>query len=178
NEVFVDLFVQNLVEYNIVCRRDSAGTVKTSAVERPLRQAALLDFKKKYRAGGTAGGAKLDTGPSEGMASLNRELNPAELNDDQQKFIKNSASQLFNSLQLAGSVRIDFLADSETGELWLNEANTIPGSFAYFLWEAAETPISFLALTSAIVEEGFALSNNRLGETTADAGGANIFARG
>ncbi|MEX0297915.1 MAG: D-alanine--D-alanine ligase, partial [Kordiimonas sp.] len=71
NEVIVEPFVPNLVEYNIACRRDSAGTVQTSAVERPLRQADLLDFKNKYLAGGTAGGAKLDTGPSEGMASLN-----------------------------------------------------------------------------------------------------------
>ncbi len=178
SEVIVEPFVPNLVEYNIACRRNSGGIVQTSAIERPLRNADLLDFKNKYLAGGTAGGAKLDTGPSEGMASLNRELNPDELTGEQRNFIKNSASQLFNSLQLAGSVRIDFLSNSETGELWLNEANTIPGSFAYFLWEAAETPISFLALTGAIIEEGFALSSERLGETTADAGGANIFARG
>tara|TARA_R110002096_G_scaffold350978_1_gene544117 strand:- start:385 stop:1611 length:1227 start_codon:yes stop_codon:yes gene_type:complete len=178
NEVIVEPFVPNLVEYNIACRRDENGVVQTSAIERPLREAELLDFKNKYLAGGSAGGAKMDTGPSEGMASLNRQLNPEELSTKQKTFLENSSSQLFEKLSLAGSVRIDFLSNSETGEIWLNEANTIPGSFAYFLWEAADTPISFLSLTSAIIEEGFNLSGKRLGETTADAGGAQIFAKG
>lgn len=178
NEVIIEPFVANLVEYNVACRRDERGAAQTSAIERPLREAEVLDFKNKYLAGGAPGGAKMDSGPSEGMASLNRELNPTELNAEQINFIRSSASQLFDTLQLAGSVRIDFLADSETGELWLNEANTIPGSFAYFLWEAAEAPVSFLALTSAIIEEGLALSADRLGDTTTDAGGATIFARG
>lgn len=177
NEVIVEPFVPNLVEYNVACRRNLNGSVETSAIERPLREAELLDFKNKYLAGSEAGGAKLDTGPSEGMASLNRQLNPEELSAEQTDFIKSSSKQLFDTLQLAGSVRIDFLCDEKSGELWLNEANTIPGSFAYFLWEAAEEPVSFLSLTSAIIEEGFALSGNRLGETTTDAGGATIFAR-
>lgn len=176
SEVIVEPFVANLVEYNIACRKDESDLIQTSAIERPLREAELLDFKNKYLAGGT-GGAKLDTGPSEGMASLNRQLNPEELSSDQEKFIRSSSSKLFETLNLAGSVRIDFLSNSKTGELWLNEANTIPGSFAYFLWEAAGTPISFLSLTSAIVEEGFRLSGNRLGDTTADAGGAQIFTK-
>ena len=72
-------------------------------------------------------------------------------------------------------MRIDFLSDSKTGEIWFNEINTIPGSFAYFLWEAAEPPVSFLALTSNMIEEGFALSANRLGNTSAGAGGSVIF---
>lgn len=177
NDVIVEPFVPNLVEYNVACRRNEAGQIQTSAIERPLRQAELLDFKNKYLAGGSAGGAKLDTGPSEGMASLNRELNPGNLSTEQTAFIRNSASQLFDALQLAGSVRVDFLSNEETGELWLNEANTIPGSFAYFLWEAAEEPVSFLSLTNAIIEEGFALSAVRLGETSTGAGGATIFSR-
>ncbi|MBV1900364.1 MAG: hypothetical protein KUG56_01700 [Kordiimonadaceae bacterium] len=178
NDVIIEPFVPNLVEYNIAVRRTAEGTVQTSAIERPLREAELLDFKNKYLAGGNPGGPKLDAGPSEGMASLNRELNPSELTSEQETFIRESASQLFDTLSLAGSVRIDFLSDEKTGEIWLNEANTIPGSFAYFLWEAAANPVSFLALTSAIIEEGFTLSARRQGATSADAGGATIFSRG
>jgi len=174
--VIVEPFVPNLVEYNIACRRNEKGVVETSAIERPKREAELLDFKNKYLAGRKTGGAKLDTGPSEGMASLNRVLNPDELTAKQVNFIKTCSSQLFDELNLAGSVRIDFLSDEKTGELWLNEANTIPGSFAYFLWEAAKEPMSFLSLTNAIIEEGFTLSAGRLGNTTADAGGATLFA--
>jgi D-alanine-D-alanine ligase len=175
SKVIIEPFVANLVEYNIAVRRDEDGTIVTSAIERPLREAELLDFKNKYLAGGEPGGPKLDTGPSEGMASLNRELNPADLTPAQEDFIRTASSRIFGALELAGSVRVDFLSNGETGDLWLNEVNTIPGSFAYFLWEAAETPLSFLALTTAIIEEGFRLSADRLGDTGAGTGGATIF---
>lgn len=176
SKVLVEPFVGNLVEYNVAVRKDRDGTIQTSAIERPLREAELLDFKNKYLAGGTPGGPKLDSGPSEGMASLNRELNPEGLSAAQEDFIRTTAARIFDALALAGSVRIDFLSDGETGDIWLNEVNTIPGSFAYFLWEAAQAPLSFLALTDAIVEEGFRLSAGRLGDTAAGAGGATIFA--
>ncbi|MFC4346607.1 D-alanine--D-alanine ligase [Kordiimonas lipolytica] len=175
SRVIVEPFVANLTEYNIAARREASGAIVTSAIERPLREAELLDFKNKYLAGGEPGGPKLDTGPSEGMASLNRELNPADLKPEQERFIRDSASRMFDLLSLGGSVRIDFLSNSESGELWLNEVNTIPGSFAYFLWEAAAEPMTFLELTSAIVEEGFRLSADRLGSTDKGLGGATIF---
>lgn len=178
SRVIIEPFVANLTEYNIAVRRNAEGEVETSAIERPLREAELLDFKNKYLAGGTPGGPKLDTGPSEGMASLNRELNPAELSEAQESFIRGAASGIFEALSLAGSVRVDFLCNSESGDLWLNEVNTIPGSFAYFLWEAAEKPLSFLALTSGMIDEGFRLSSERLGTTDSSAGGATIFAGG
>lgn len=177
SEVIVEPFVANLVEYNIAVRQTADGKTVTSAIERPLRDAELLDFKNKYLAGGTPGGPKLDTGPSEGMASLNRVLNPDELTDAQDKFIRGSASGIFDALSLAGSVRVDFLCNGDSGELWLNEVNTIPGSFAYFLWEAASEPLSFLKLSGEMVEEGFRLSGDRLGDTDTATGGAIIFSR-
>lgn len=172
----VEPFVPNLVEYNIAVRRTAAGDIQTSAIERPLSKTDVLDFKNKYLAGGAPGGPKLDSGPSEGMASLNRILNPPELSETQENQIRTTSATTFAALDLAGSVRIDFLCDSETGELWFNEANTIPGSFAYFLWEAAAEPLSFLSLTGDMIEEGFRLSSARLGATDAVSGGATIFA--
>lgn len=174
----IEPFVSNLVEYNIAVRRNMDLNMETSAIERPLSKTEVLDFRNKYLAGGEPGGPKLDTGPSEGMASLNRVLNPDELSAEQEKQIRDTATAVFEALDLAGSVRIDFLCDSETGELWFNEANTIPGSFAYFLWEAADTPLSFLQLASDMINEGFRLSAERLGATDAASGGATIFSRG
>ena len=34
-----------------------------------------------------------------------------------------------------GVVRIDFICTSDLTELYVNEINTIPGSFAFYLWE-------------------------------------------
>ena len=172
----VEPFVPNLVEYNVAVRRNTILAVETSAIERPSSKTDVLDFKNKYLAGGEPGGPKLDTGPSEGMASLNRVLNPEELTPAQEATIRDTSVAVFEALVLSGSVRIDFLCDSKTGELWFNEANTIPGSFAYFLWEAADPSVSFLKLTGDMVEEGFRLSADRLGSTDAASGGATIFA--
>lgn len=174
----VEPFVQNLVEYNVAVRRNPARQVETSAIERPLSKTEVLDFKNKYLAGGAPGGPKLDTGPSQGMASLNRVLNPENLTSAQDTQIRDTSTRLFDALSLAGSVRIDFLCNSETGQIWFNEANTIPGSFAYFLWEAAPNPVSFLSLTGDMIEEGFRLSAERLGATDAASGGATIFSQG
>jgi len=174
----IEPFVANLVEYNIAVRRTPGGDIQTSAIERPLSKAGVLDFKNKYLAGGAPGGPKLNSGPSEGMASLNRVLNPPELTEAQETQIRSTSATIFSALDLAGSVRIDFLCDSKTGELWFNEANTIPGSFAYFLWEAAAEPLSFLALASDMIDEGLRLSGGRLGATDAASGDATIFAGG
>jgi len=181
SEVLVEPFVSNLTEYNIAVRRDGDGSIQTSAIERPLRDAELLDFKNKYLAGRKNGdpklNPKLNSDPGEGMASLSRILNPEELTDTQEAFIRGSSEQIFDLFSLAGSVRVDFLCDCETGELWLNEVNTIPGSFAYFLWEAADPSLSFLALTDAVIAEGFRLSAKRLGATDTGSGGATIFTK-
>lgn len=170
----IEPLVPNLVEYNVAVMRDSDG-LKTSAIEKPLKSGDLLDFKTKYLAGGR-GGPKLDDAPSEGMASLNRELNPQGLTEEQEALIRTSAMTAFDSLDLAGTARVDFLSNGETGEIWFNEVNTIPGSFAYFLWQAAENPLSFTGLASHMVEEGLAFHRSRQGDTSATTGNARIFA--
>lgn len=175
SSAIVEPFVANLVEYNIAVRRAPSGEIETSAIELPVSKSDVLDFKNKYLAGGTPGGAKLKTGPSEGMASLNRTLNPDTISDAQETLIRSTAAHVFEGLSLAGSVRIDFLCNSKTGEIWFNEANTIPGSFAYFLWEAAAEPVSFLTLTHDMIDEGFRLYADKGGATDVTAGGSTIF---
>ncbi len=177
NQAIIEPFVDNLSEYNIAVRMGEDGKAETSAIEQPEREADLLDFKGKYLAGSKAGSPKLDA-PSEGMVSLNRVINPDGMTVAQETFIRTTAAKIFDMLALAGSVRIDFLCDSKSGEVWFNEVNTIPGSFAYFLWQDAPNPMSFVELTSHMIDEGFRLSKARLGSTGAAAGGATIFQAG
>ncbi|MBB4210923.1 D-alanine-D-alanine ligase [Rhodothalassium salexigens DSM 2132] len=171
----VEPLVANLVEYNVAVRATETGPV-TSAIERPLHDGPTLDFAAKYRAGG--GGPKLDDGPGEGMAAAGRALDPDELTDAQAAQIRRDAAAAFALFDLAGSVRVDFLCNGETGEIWLNELNTIPGSFAYYLWQAATPALGFTDLAETLVREGQALSAGRGGSTQADAGGATLFNRG
>ena len=54
-----------------------------------------------------------------------------------------------------GNPRIDFLCDSKTGKLWLNEVNPIPGAFAFYLWERSEHKINYAKLVDIIIQNGF-----------------------
>lgn len=153
-------FVQNLVEYNVAVSKVS-GEIRTSAIERPKASAELLDFKQKYLSGGgTKGGTKTAEGglktpgqSSEGMLSLTRELNP-ELTDEQESNIREWSVRLFRALNGAGAPRIDFIGNSETGEIWMNEVNPIPGSYGYFLWEASkENSLLFSEFVSGLLAE-------------------------
>jgi D-alanine-D-alanine ligase len=149
----VEPFVQNLVEYNVSVARIN-GETRTSAIEQPKTNAVLLDFKEKYR-----NGAK-KLGQSEGMLSLTREINPS-LSPDIERSIREWATEAYERLGGTGAPRIDFLCNSESGELWLNEVNPTPGSFAYFLWEAAQPPIPFSTMLDHLIAEGIAEQRGR-----------------
>ena len=50
----------------------------------------------------------------------------------------------FIALNCSGVARVDFLVNDETGEKFVNEINTIPGSLAYYFWEASGMPFNIL----------------------------------
>ncbi len=150
-------FVDNMVEYNVAVSK-FGGRIRTSAIERPKRTSELLDFKEKYLSGGgkKAGGSKAPgQASSEGMLSLTRELNP-QLPQGLEGQIRGWAEIAFDSVAGTGAPRIDFIGNDKTGEVWLNEVNPCPGSFGYFLWEAArEEPLLFSDLLDHLLREAF-----------------------
>jgi D-alanine-D-alanine ligase len=152
-QALVEPFVPNLVEYNVAVGR-LGGEPRCSAIERPKRVEALLDFRQKYLSGGGDGktGGKNLVQPSEGMLSLTRNINPV-LPHQQAPDIRRWALAAFAAVGGTGAPRIDFLCNEATGEIWLNEVNPCPGSFGFFLWEAAEQPLGFTALLSALIDE-------------------------
>lgn len=145
-------FVPNLVEYNVAVA-NIGGAITTSAIERPKAKEELLDFKTKYLSGGgSKSGTKTPGQSSEGMLSLTRELNP-KLHPDMEKDIRMWSALMFDALDGTGAPRIDYIGNSKSGEIWLNEVNPWPGSIGYFLWEAAEKPILFSELLTGLIEE-------------------------
>jgi D-alanine-D-alanine ligase len=150
-------YVANLVEYNVAIRRSANGDVLTSAIERPLRKGEALSFFDKYLSNGGIDklGQKLGTKTtsSEGMAGSSRVLNPTELKPKQRQNIEQWAKTLFVAFNLAGTPRFDFMMNSKTGDLWFTEVNPLPGSFSYFLWDAADKPIGFTELLDELLAE-------------------------
>ncbi len=79
---------------------------------------------------------------------------PAELSPDMIQKIQSTAVKAFMAVDGAGMARADFLLDKETGELFLNEINTIPGftriSMYPKLWNASG--LSYPELVDRLVE--------------------------
>ncbi|HUV32962.1 MAG TPA: hypothetical protein VMW31_05270, partial [Devosiaceae bacterium] len=133
--------------------------VRLSALEKPKPVSELLDFRQKYLSGGASkagSGSKIGGRASQGMLSLTREMSP-DLPADLADKISRWSRLAFERLAGTGAPRIDYLCDGKTGDIWFNEINPCPGSFAYFLWEAADPPVMFTELLTALIEEALAL---------------------
>ncbi len=152
----IEPFVDNLVEYNVAVSSAFSAEPELSVIERPVTDADILDFNSKYASDGESQASKFDINISEGLLNTSRQFNPDELTTDQRQTITDTAKKIFSALKLGGSVRIDFLANAQSGELWLNEVNTIPGSLAYYLWENSAKPVGFTAMLDHIIDEGLA----------------------
>ena len=159
HQAMVEPFVENLVEYNVAVTAALGDGVRTSAIERPKRASELLDFKQKYLGGGGSkktGGSKTPGQSSEGMLSLTRDINPV-ISAEMEAKIRAWAETVFRAVGGTGAPRLDFLSNEKTGEVWFNEANPCPGSFGFFLWEAAKTkPVLYTEFLSALINEALA----------------------
>lgn len=104
---------------------------EASECEEPVGSDEILSYEDKYLSGSKS--AKLEGG-SKGMTSLSRKL-PAPLSPEKREEIRSLAVKTFQVLNCNGVSRIDFMIDTETDQLYVNEINTIPGSLAFYLWE-------------------------------------------
>ena len=136
--VLVEKAVQHLREINCAVLGD-AEEAQASVCEEPLNATDILSYQDKYMSGGKS--AK--SGAKGGMSSLARRC-PADIPEELTHRVQELAVATFRALGCLGVSRIDFLNDKETGELWVNEINTIPGSLAFYLWEAAGMPFAEL----------------------------------
>lgn len=73
---------------------------------------------------------------------------PARIPDDLAERVRALSVRVFRVLECAGMARVDFLLDRDSGELWVNELNSIPGftSISMYpkLWERSGLPYSAL----------------------------------
>lgn len=155
-KVLVERCVHNLVEVNATVLGDFENA-QTAALERVMGSAEILDFKDKYQSNGSTKGSKSESKES-GMAATNRVI-PADISDDQTAKIKALAYQTFKVLNSSGVSRIDFMIDSETQMIYVNEINTIPGSLAFYLWQ--EVGVDFTMLTTQLIENAIAFERRK-----------------
>lgn len=130
NKLLVERAIVKLREINCSVLGDYEEA-KASECEEPVGSDEILSYEDKYLSGN--GSSKTDNG-SKGMTSLSRKL-PAPLSPEKREEIRALAVKTFQTLNCNGVSRIDFMIDTETDQLYVNEINTIPGSLAFYLWE-------------------------------------------
>lgn len=124
DSVLVEKAVQNLREINCSVLGDVTECI-ASPCEEPFGSDEILSYEDKYT----------NSSKTKGMASLKRKI-PADIPDSLTESIKEFACRTFKAIGGHGVVRIDFLMDDQSKEIFVNEINTIPGSLAFYLWEA------------------------------------------
>ncbi|MDE2650280.1 MAG: D-alanine--D-alanine ligase [Chloroflexota bacterium] len=97
---------------------------EASPLEQPLGWDDFLSYEDKYLRGG------------EGMKSAERII-PAPLDAELYARIQALSIEAFKAVDGRGIARIDYLTRPQTGEVYLNEINTLPGSLAFYLWHEA-----------------------------------------
>ena len=73
---------------------------------------------------------------------------PAPLCEEEIRTLQENAVQAFRALEAEGMARVDFLMDQKTGQIYINELNSLPGftdgSMYPRLWEATGLPYARL----------------------------------
>jgi len=133
SEVLLESALHEFTEYNVSVRSSAQG-LELSPIEEPVRSGAVLSFDDKYANGAKKSGGKSGRG---GMELLDRTV-PAKIPPDLEAQITSYARQVYRACRLAGTLRIDFMYSAD--QLYCTEINPIPGSLAFYLWEAAGQP--------------------------------------
>ena len=144
DKILAERAVENLREINCSVLGD-IDECAASVLEEPIMHDEILSYKDKYE-----GGSKSEA--SKGMASLGRKI-PAEIPDDLAQKIRDISCKIFKAIGASGVVRIDYLLDDKTKEVYANEINTIPGSLAFYLWEASD--IKYRDMIDKLVDTAF-----------------------
>lgn len=151
-KVLAERAITDLREINCSVLGDPDECV-ASVCEEPFMHDEILSYEDKYMSGGSK-----KSGGSKGMASLSRKI-PADISEEKADEIKHLACDIFRATGSSGVVRIDFMLDTATDKVYANEINTIPGSLAFYLWEASG--LSYTDMIDRLVEIAFRRQRTR-----------------
>lgn len=118
-KIILEQAVTTLREINCACF-GYGNNVQTSLLEEPKNWKTFLTFDEKYL---------------EQNINNNKKTIGITLGHDLDKQITELSKKIFTTLGCSGVVRIDYLLDTTTNKIYANEINTIPGSFANYLWK-------------------------------------------
>lgn len=147
DRIIVEKAVENLKEINCSIIGNLSETTP-SVLEEPYFSDEILSYADKYIGNGKSKGGSYLNGASKsakigtkgsatkGGNSISGKRIPADLSEDMTKEIQKIAQEAYRELGCSGVARVDFLIDTKTNKVYVNEINTIPGALSYYLWEA------------------------------------------
>ena len=161
-KIVVEEMIPNLLELNCaVC-----GTYEyseTSLVAEMKMKHELLTFEDKYLGGGKGKGMKGSAKTPNSMSTSEFEV-PANIPEEMTNKIYEISKQVFRTLNLKGVCRIDYLVNRETGDIYVNEPNTIPGSLAFYLYEPKGK--KYKTLTDELIKSAIKDYKNEMRKTS------------
>lgn len=150
--VLVEKAMEGCIEVNCAVIGAPGRKSRASVCEQPVAWEEFLSFSDKYmRASKTATATK-----QSGMASQERRI-PAPISDELTAKVQGNALGAFSAIGAGGVARVDSFINESTGETWVMEINTTPGSFSFYLWE--HSGLDFVALMDELL--GIALEVHR-----------------
>lgn len=153
--VIVEKGVTNAVEVNCSAVLKE-GEVLISEMEEPVKWEEFLSFKDKY----IRSNAKSKSG---GMGNMSRKI-PAEISQELKKHIESYTRDIYKTMDCKGVVRIDYILDNDKTKVFVNEINTIPGSFSFYLWEPKG--IDFKDLIDLMINEAIRVNEDKKSNIT------------
>ena len=120
--------------------------IEASVVEIPVSESGTLSYEEKYL---RDGGKK--SGRSQGMASLTRVIDPADLDSELRNQVIELAKRSFSLLGCSGVARLDFIVDLAKNKLYFNELNAFPGSCAFYLWARSKPRVLYTQLIEDMI---------------------------
>jgi D-alanine-D-alanine ligase len=136
--ILVEQAMEGCMEINCSVLGGEGRAARASACEQPIPWEEFLSFSDKYLRGGK-------TSKSSGMAGQERRI-PAPISADLAERVQSNAIAAFQAIDASGVARIDCFLKEDTGETWVMEINTAPGSFSFYLWEPSGLSFSGLML--------------------------------
>ena len=161
DKILVEEIIPNMTELNCSVL-GSSSYAEASVIEQVMGHDEILSFKDKYIGNGAKKGSAKKSAPSKGMVSASRII-PANIPEKLTKEIEETSKKAFKVLGASGVVRIDYLYDKKSKKYYVNELNTIPGSLAFYLWDAKD--INFTKVLDDMINIGIKDYKKRVSKT-------------
>lgn len=141
-KIIIEEKIEDFIEYNCSVLGTNEKSLVSSIEE--IKSEDIRIYKDKFR--------------DKEEDRIKRTINP-NISSKLKEQIEEYSLKVFRILNNSGIARIDFLYDNKTKKLYVDEINTIPNCFSYYLWEDKNIP--YRELINIIIKDSINDVNRR-----------------